>query len=83
MARTSSSTDVASQLRQQRLPRPGAHPRVREAMTAPPRAGAWAPRAHLLGGHRDEHAQLEQELAEWTGRSDALLFSSGYWPISG
>ena len=40
--------------------------------------GVGASAAHLLGGHRDEHAQLESELAEWTGRERALLFSTGY-----
>ena len=56
-----------------------AHPLVREAMTrAAARWGVGATAAHLLGGHRDEHEQLEHELAQWTGRSDALLFSSGY-----
>jgi 8-amino-7-oxononanoate synthase len=34
--------------------------------------------AHLICGHRAEHAALEQALAEWTGRERALLFSSGY-----
>ncbi|NID06282.1 8-amino-7-oxononanoate synthase [Luteibacter jiangsuensis] len=33
--------------------------------------------AHLVSGHRDEHAALEEELAEWTGRERALLFSTG------
>src|SRR5690606_8726736 len=40
--------------------------------------GVGASAAHLLGGHRDEHAQLESELAAWTGRERALLFSTGY-----
>jgi 8-amino-7-oxononanoate synthase len=34
--------------------------------------------AHLLGGHREEHAALEDALARWTGRERALLFSTGY-----
>jgi 8-amino-7-oxononanoate synthase len=34
--------------------------------------------AHLIGGHRREHAALEEALAEWTGRERALLFSTGY-----
>ncbi|WP_448102936.1 aminotransferase class I/II-fold pyridoxal phosphate-dependent enzyme [Luteibacter jiangsuensis] len=33
--------------------------------------------AHLVSGHRNEHAALEEELAEWTGRERALLFSTG------
>ncbi len=42
------------------------------------RSGAGAGAAHLLGGHRDEHAALEEALATWTGRTRALLFSTGY-----
>ncbi|MBZ0222040.1 MAG: 8-amino-7-oxononanoate synthase, partial [Dokdonella sp.] len=41
-------------------------------------SGVGAGAAHLLGGHRDEHAQLEAALAQWTGRERALLFSTGY-----
>jgi 8-amino-7-oxononanoate synthase len=55
------------------------HPALREAMIAA--AGRWgvgATAAHLLGGHRDEHAALEETLARWTGRDKALLFSTGY-----
>lgn len=33
--------------------------------------------AHLVAGHRGEHAALEEELADWTGRQRALLFSTG------
>jgi 8-amino-7-oxononanoate synthase len=33
--------------------------------------------AHLVSGHRGEHEALEEELAEWTGRERALLFSTG------
>ncbi|MDQ0009492.1 8-amino-7-oxononanoate synthase [Luteibacter jiangsuensis] len=33
--------------------------------------------AHLVAGHRGEHAALEEELADWTGRERALLFSTG------
>ena len=55
------------------------HPALIEALVAV--AGRWgvgATAAHLLGGHRDEHATLEEELAAWTGRERALLFSTGY-----
>ena len=55
------------------------HPALIEALVAA--AGRWgvgATAAHLLGGHRDEHATLEEELAAWTGRERALLFSTGY-----
>ena len=40
--------------------------------------GVGASAAHLLGGHREEHAELEEKLARWTGREKALLFSTGY-----
>lgn len=55
------------------------HPRVREAfIDAAKRWGVGATAAHLLGGHRDEHAQLEEKLASWLGRERVLLFSTGY-----
>ena len=55
------------------------HPALIEALvTAAGRWGVGATAAHLLGGHRDEHATLEEELAAWTGRERALLFSTGY-----
>jgi 8-amino-7-oxononanoate synthase len=55
------------------------HPGLVEALVAAAKsAGVGASAAHLLGGHRDEHAQLEAELASWTGRERALLFSTGY-----
>jgi 8-amino-7-oxononanoate synthase len=55
------------------------HPALIEALVATAKsAGVGASAAHLLGGHRDEHAQLEAELASWTGRERALLFSTGY-----
>ena len=34
--------------------------------------------AHLINGHSREHYQLEETLAEFTGRDRALLFSNGY-----
>jgi 8-amino-7-oxononanoate synthase len=55
------------------------HPALVEALTiAAARWGVGASAAHLLGGHRDEHAALEEALARWTGRERALLFSTGY-----
>jgi len=55
------------------------HPALREALTkAAAHSGVGATAAHLLGGHRDEHAALEEKLARWTGRERALLFSTGY-----
>jgi 8-amino-7-oxononanoate synthase len=55
------------------------HPALREALTRS--AACWgvgATASHLLGGHREEHARLEEKLAQWTGRERALLFSTGY-----
>jgi len=40
--------------------------------------GVGSGSAHLICGHRREHAELEEALAEWTGRERALLFSTGY-----
>ena len=40
--------------------------------------GVGSTAAHLLCGHRREHAELEEALADWTGRERALLFSTGY-----
>jgi 8-amino-7-oxononanoate synthase len=55
------------------------HPALREALiVAAKKWGVGASAAHLLGGHRDEHAALEEQLARWTGRERALLFSTGY-----
>jgi len=55
------------------------HPALTEAMIrAAAQWGAGAGAAHLLGGHREEHAALEEKLARWTGRTRALLFSTGY-----
>ena len=34
--------------------------------------------AHLVNGHSRAHHQLEEELAAFTGRPRALLFSTGY-----
>ncbi|HKE46921.1 MAG TPA: 8-amino-7-oxononanoate synthase [Rhodanobacteraceae bacterium] len=55
------------------------HPALREALAvAAARWGVGATAAHLLGGHREEHAALEAVLARWTGRERALLFSDGW-----
>ncbi|OOG48586.1 8-amino-7-oxononanoate synthase [Rhodanobacter sp. C01] len=40
--------------------------------------GVGSTSAHLICGHRAEHAALEEALAAWTGRERALLFSNGY-----
>jgi len=40
--------------------------------------GSGSGAAHLVTGHSKAHQALEEELAEFTGRDRALLFSSGY-----
>ncbi|MFC5441199.1 8-amino-7-oxononanoate synthase [Rhodanobacter ginsenosidimutans] len=40
--------------------------------------GVGSTSAHLICGHRRDHAALEEALAAWTGRDRALLFSTGY-----
>jgi 8-amino-7-oxononanoate synthase len=40
--------------------------------------GAGSGAAHLVSGHSLAHHVLEEELAEFTGRPRALLFSTGY-----
>lgn len=55
------------------------HPKVIEAFTvAAKRYGVGAKASHLVNGHSVEHQLLEEELAEFTGRSRAVLFSTGY-----
>lgn len=55
------------------------HPLVVEAMRDAALAyGVGAGAAHLVTGHRQPHQALEEELAEFTGRDRALLFSTGY-----
>ena len=54
-------------------------PRLVAAMTAAAtRYGVGAGAAHLVTGHTREHHALEEELAAFTGRDAALLFSTGY-----
>ena len=56
-----------------------AHPRVTEAFIAAAREhGVGARASHLITGHQGEHEALEEELAEFTGRERAILFSTGY-----
>ncbi len=55
------------------------HPALTEAMRASAvAAGAGSAASHLVTGHGAEHEQLEEELAAFTGRERALLFSTGY-----
>ena len=54
-------------------------PRVAEALAeAARRCGSGSGAAHLVCGHHAEHHALEEELAAFTGRARALLFSTGY-----
>jgi 8-amino-7-oxononanoate synthase len=55
------------------------HPGVAAAMAASAEHwGAGSGASHLVTGHGIEHARLEEDLAEFTGRERALLFSTGY-----
>lgn len=40
--------------------------------------GAGSGASHLISGHSEIHEELERELARFTGRQRALLFSTGY-----
>jgi 8-amino-7-oxononanoate synthase len=51
---------------------------IRAATDCMSRFGFGAGAAHLVSGHSLEHHALEEELAAFTGRERALLFSSGY-----
>jgi 8-amino-7-oxononanoate synthase len=55
------------------------HPQLIDALVRAAREeGVGSASAHLICGHRAEHAELEEALAVWTGRERALLFSTGY-----
>jgi len=55
------------------------HPQIVAALKdAADASGVGSTAAHLICGHHREHAALEEELADWTGRERALLFSTGY-----
>jgi len=55
------------------------HPRVIEALQrGAAEQGAGSGSAHLVSGHSSAHHVLEEELAAFTGRPRALLFSTGY-----
>ena len=40
--------------------------------------GVGSGAAHLISGHQTPHEQLEQQIAAWTGRERALVFSTGF-----
>jgi 8-amino-7-oxononanoate synthase len=55
------------------------HADIRHTLgAAAQRHGAGSGAAHLVTGHSIEHHALEEELAAFTGRPRALLFSTGY-----
>jgi 8-amino-7-oxononanoate synthase len=55
------------------------HPALKKALCdAAEHYGTGSGASHLLGGHSRAHQQLEEELAAFTGRDRALLFSTGY-----
>ncbi|MCP5128539.1 MAG: 8-amino-7-oxononanoate synthase [Pseudomonadales bacterium] len=61
-----------------------AHPRVIAAFRqAADDYGVGSGASHLVCGHSEPHHQLEEALAEFTGRPRALLFSSGYMANTG
>jgi 8-amino-7-oxononanoate synthase len=54
-------------------------PQVKQAFIAGANQyGVGAGASHLITGHTRAHHELEQALAEFTGRDRALLFSTGY-----
>jgi 8-amino-7-oxononanoate synthase len=56
-----------------------AHPALAAALArSAAAAGAGSGASHLVSGHGLEHERLEEELAQFTGRERALLFSTGY-----
>jgi 8-amino-7-oxononanoate synthase len=60
------------------------HPEVVRAwQKAADRYGVGSGASHLINGHSDIHHALEEELADFTGRSRALLFSTGYMANQG
>src|SRR5215467_12734039 len=55
------------------------HPALADAMArCAADSGAGSGASHLVTGHGAEHERLEEELAAFTGRERALLFSTGY-----
>ena len=55
------------------------HPEVIKSFRAAANEyGVGSGSAHLINGHSKLHQQLEEALAEFTGREQALLFSTGY-----
>jgi 8-amino-7-oxononanoate synthase len=55
------------------------HPKLIESFQAAAKQyGVGSGAAHLVNGHTQAHESLEYELAKFTGRDKAILFSTGY-----
>jgi 8-amino-7-oxononanoate synthase len=55
------------------------HPEINNALKkAADQYGTGSGASHLVSGHSSVHQQLEEQLAEFTGRPRALLYSTGY-----
>lgn len=55
------------------------HPQIKQAfIEATEKYGVGSGSAHLVNGHSQLHHDCELQLAEFTGRDRALLFSTGY-----
>ncbi len=55
------------------------HPKViQRLVNAAQASGVGSGASHLITGHHESHAALEEELAEFIGCEQALLFSTGY-----
>src|SRR5262245_24758202 len=55
------------------------HPEVTRAfIAAAEKYGVGSGASHSVTGHGPEHEALEEELAAFTGREKALVFSTGY-----
>jgi len=55
------------------------HPDIIKALqSGAEKYGVGSGAAHLISGHSSAHHALEEELAEFTGRQRALIFSTGY-----
>jgi 8-amino-7-oxononanoate synthase len=60
------------------------HPKVVEVMRDAAAAyGVGSGASHLISGHSRPHHALEEELAEFTGREQVILFSTGYMANQG
>lgn len=60
------------------------HPAVKDAMAkAALRLGAGSGASRLVSGTHPEHLTLEQAIARWLGREQALFFASGFQLNSG